>query len=173
MAFGVGLGYGFGGRVQHLSEIRLRGMPLVLSALGGQAALAYAPNAWRAPAVLFTYGLVGAWFAVNHPRRTAAFRIALGLLAAGWSMNLSALLARGQMPVSEIALARAGAPSTFDAAAGNLSKHIGVGTEAAGQLGDVIPVPALSAVISIGDVLLAVGITAMTAVGMTCSRSDA
>jgi hypothetical protein len=113
------------------------------------------------------FGLVAGWLVVNLPKRGAVFRTAILAILAGGLMNATAIAANGRMPYSEWA-ARAAHVSAERKANGDLSpKHVaaGDGTRLL-WLGDVIAVPPIEKVISVGDIVLLLGVAALLAVGM-------
>lgn len=93
--------------------------------------------------------------------------MALGLLAAGWLLNLAAIVPNGGMPVSLHAAREIGAPAHIDVTEGNLYKHVPASGETAlPWLGDVVPVRALGSVISVGDVVMFLGLVLAVGSGM-------
>ena len=174
MALGGGLvaGYAGGGRLRALWALRLRALPLVGAAVAAQLALPAAPAGLRYPVLAGSYALVGAWLWANLTRRAAMVRLALGLLAAGWLLNLAPIAANGTMPVSQRALERVNEPLAERLASGELAKHTvaGPGTRLA-TLGDVIPVAPMRTVVSLGDVVMGVGILLTVAAGMASART--
>ncbi len=107
------------------------------------------------------------WLALNAVIQSSAGRAALGLVAAGWLMNLVVMVPNGGMPVSAAALEDSGAPSGLDVEDGHLSKHVELSPSTVlPALGDVVAVPALKSAMSAGDVVMAVGLAATVAVGM-------
>jgi hypothetical protein len=65
------------------------------------------------------------WLVVNTRRRPAGLRLGLVLLALGWLLNATAMVPNGGMPVSRVALARAGADAATNVEEGHLSKGPG------------------------------------------------
>jgi hypothetical protein len=171
LAGGVALGCLVGGRVGLLSHLRLRALGLLAIAFAAQLALAVVAPRHRWILVDTSDALVGVWLLVNARAHRAALRVTLGLVAAGWLCNLVVIVANSGMPVSLQAAHQVGARVRPDVNAGNVAKHrsAGNGTKLA-WLGDVIPVRAFSAVISIGDVVLGAGIVATVVVAMQPNR---
>jgi len=160
-----------GGRIQALERLRLRAPWLVGAAVGVQLVLHRFGTGWRLPLLFASYALVGLWLARNVGGRRAALRAGLAMIAAGWAMNLAAMVPNGGMPVSESALDVIGVAPGYDVADGHLSKHVGGhGGLVDGLLGDSIPVAPLGAVISLGDIVLAAGIAVTLATAMTDRR---
>lgn len=162
-AAGAVLGWCRGGRLGRLAGLRLRTPILVWSAVAVQAWLGVTgsmawPFAGRFPALVLTYLAVGLWLAINA-RAHPALALAFAILAAGWFLNVAAIVANGGMPVSRPAMAAVGIPPDTPIDEGNLGKHRPAEESTTlPWLGDVIPVPPLASVISVGDVLMAVGV---------------
>jgi hypothetical protein len=109
--------------------------------------------------------LVGLWLAANLPRRPSVARVAFGLLAAGWALNVAVMAPNHGMPVSRAALDAVGAPPTADVAAGNLYKHVALdGDTTLPWLGDVVALPPLRMIVSAGDIVMAGGIVLLVGV---------
>jgi Family of unknown function (DUF5317) len=89
-------------------------------------------------------------------------RLAAGLIVLGALSNGLAIAANGRMPYAPQAAVRAHLPATV---AGPKNQPAGDGTRLA-VLGDVIPLPPLNKVISVGDLLIAAGVSAAVAVAM-------
>jgi hypothetical protein len=92
----------------------------------------------------------------------------LGLVAGGWLLNLVAIVPNEGMPVSESALRSAGIASSVSITHGHLSKHVLLNSGTVLRaLGDVIPLPWFRSVISVGDIVMAIGIGVVIATAMT------
>ena len=107
-----------------------------------------------------SYLLIGLWLIKECTLQTGMLRRSFGLVVLGWLCNVTAALANGAMPVSQWALrAIGGNAASLDH--GNLYKHV-VATPStfAPWLGDVLPLPfpIVRNVISVGDVLMLIGI---------------
>jgi hypothetical protein len=172
---GVIAGSLFGGRPGALAGLRFRAPGILFGALAVQLALGVPPFEgllWdvRAGLVVLSYAALGVFFALNAAHHHGLLRAGLVLMAAGWLLNLAAIVPNGGMPVSRAALARVGAPPDLAVEQTIVEKHVPAGRRTSlGWLGDVIPVPALRAVISAGDVLLLAGV-AVAVAGGTASR---
>ncbi len=166
--FGTTTGWARGGRLLALERLRLRAPLLVVAAVSVQAGMHRLPGSWRVPLVLASYAAVGLWIARNLGGRRWPIRLGLSLIAIGWAMNMAAIVPNGGMPVSDSALRALGATPTYDVRDGHLSKHVDTHGGLIDDLfGDSIPVPALHAVISLGDILLAGGIAVVLSTAMT------
>lgn len=164
---GLPAGWLLGGRPRHLGNLRLRAPLLVAVALAMQGGAGLAPSSARFPLVAVSYALAGAWFVVNARRRPLAIRIAVGLLAVGWLLNVAAIVPNRGMPVSAAAVEQLQSPAQTQVEVGQLSKHVdGRGASPLRWLGDVIAVRPLRAVISVGDLFLLVGLAWSIAAGM-------
>lgn len=163
-----------GGRLVRLAELRLRAPALIFVVLASQSLLGYAPSRLRGAVVVLSYAIVGAWIVLNLRGRSLGLGIAFALVGLGWAMNFAAMAPNGAMPVSEKALSAAGAPAGMNIQDGHLYKHVRRPSRGAAAsptstwLGDEIPVPALRAVISLGDIALAFGILLLVAGAMVC-----
>ncbi|MEO8511641.1 MAG: MFS transporter [Chloroflexota bacterium] len=166
-----------GGGIPRLAQLNLRWLPLlglalafrILALIGGiRFGMVFAAEA----GLLLTYGLLFVWLWGN--RQQPGLQIA----AIGIATNAAAVLLNGgQMPIWSGALSAAGfTPADvagdgfhFILEARTAAEFVAAG----GLLGDVIPIPLpiIRDVVSIGDVLLAVGIFATIVFSMT--RADA
>ncbi len=166
---GVSLGRLRGGRFQALSTLRLRATGLVVLAVIVQFGLgAVSSDAWRYVALVASYGLMGVWLAINLRDGPNWRRAGLALVSAGYALNLLAIVPNGNMPVSTDALRRAGGSEASFEEKPNIDKHVASVTgDVWPWLGDVIAVPPLRAVISIGDVAMVIGVVVVVSGGMT------
>jgi len=148
-----------GGTLSRLAELRFRAPALIFAVLAAQALLGRAPGELRAGVVVLSYAAVGAWIVLNMSGRSVALRAAFVMVGLGWAMNFAAIAPTGAMPVSEEALRTVGVSTTINVQNGHLSKHARrEERNATTWLGDEIPIPRLRAVISLGDIVLALGI---------------
>ncbi|MGD0984145.1 MAG: DUF5317 family protein [Acidimicrobiales bacterium] len=170
----VGLlaGWMTGGSCRVLSELRFHHSSLVFAAIAAQAALEVPgirgwPSGVRFAIVLVTYLVVGWWVFENARASSGGARFGLGIVEVGWALNLLAIIPNKGMPVSESALDRAGIAPSKSIGLGHLSKHVLLnhGTVLR-ALGDVIPLSWFRSVISIGDVVMTVGIGLLVATAM-------
>jgi hypothetical protein len=113
------------------------------------------------------FGLVGAWLVTNLQNRDAALQAAILAILLGGLMNALAITANGRMPFSESAV-RAAQVSAEQMARGNRSpKHVVADEETRLLwLGDVIPVAPIGKVVSVGDIVLVLGVAAFLAIAM-------
>lgn len=144
-----------GGSLQRLAETRFRWAGLVIVGFAVQIVLEMWSPPWlgddAAVAILLaSNALVAAFLVVN--RHLPGIAIA----AIGMGLNVIVIAANGAMPVSQRALDKAGyeeAVDEFD------RKHELLDDDTVFPwLADVIPLPYLRTIISLGDVVLAIGI---------------
>lgn len=154
-----------GGGIPRLADLKLRWTVLLIVALALRLAAGFSreldvvqdiPVGWL---YIAAYGLISAWLWGNW--RVPGLQIA----AVGIGANMLAVLINdGQMPIWAAAFRAAGFspadiandPFHFQLTAGSIAEFVASG----GLFGDVIPlpIPVIRDVISIGDVLLALGI---------------
>ena len=169
-----------GGGLPRLADLRLRWIVLLFAALALRVGAGLSreldigvevPVGW---AFIAAYGLIFAWLWQNW--RIPGLQIA----AVGIGANLLAILLNGgQMPIWAAAFASAGFseadiandPFHFLLRADTIAEFVGSG----GIFGDVIPlpIPVIRDVVSIGDVILAVGIFWAIVFSMTRAEAPA
>lgn len=155
MALGVAIGWLRGGRLARLEQVNLRAVPL----LGLAAAAQVLVFLGAADAALSARrGLLGAAHAGALGFLWANRRLpGAALIAVGTAANALVTVANGAMPVSARAL------RTMDAEIHRLpaGRHVLADSVGGGArlpwLADMIPLPVLETVVSVGDVLLAAG----------------
>lgn len=165
-------GYLRGGSIHGLARVSLPGWPLVVAALVVQALGAFAavlgarsPHAWYVAGMVASAALVSVFVVRNRQLP------GMPLVAVGFLLNATVVVANGAMPVSTEAAERAGI--TLSALhAGTDAKHeLLDGDSRLTFLADVIPVPLPlvpigSNVLSAGDIVLAAGIGILVTNGM-------
>lgn len=170
-ACGLALGYALGGRVRNLAGVPHRLVLLIWLALALQIGLTLASGPLdraevRFSIVLVSYLLIAAWLLLNL-RDPRVPRIGILLIAGGWLLNLLVIAANGGMPVSRAALRRAGSDPSVDIEEGHLFKHVPADDDTSLYfLADIIPVPPIENVVSIGDIVLILGIIVFIASAM-------
>jgi hypothetical protein len=168
---GIVAGLLLGGRLEALSTLRFRWAPLAIAGLLVQVILFALPTgdalASVGPAVY-----VGSTVAVLVALLVNLRLPGMAIVAAGAAANLAAIVANGgAMPVRAETLAAAG----LDPRDG-FSNSVLTSAPALEPLTDVFAIPAgipLANVFSIGDVLIALGITVALAVAMRHGRGTA
>ena len=139
-----------GGRLRHLADAPVRAGVLVAVAAGAQVLHALAPG--PVAAVVLTGMSEAALLAFLWCNRYLAGTV---LAAVGSGLNTAVILANGAMPVSSDAiLAISRHPAEITAGRHRLLAD----SDALPELADVIALPLLRTVVSIGDIVLAAGL---------------
>jgi hypothetical protein len=153
------------GAIRGLLDLRLKGLSLLWAAAAvklvqlseaGWAQPLLEPHGGLVPELaIWTLGV--AFVAINLPVLPTKARMALCLLAVGFTLNTLVTVLNGAMPFSVQAARTAGFSEDVIATSGPLYVAVSDQTMLP-VLADVIPVPLLQKVISIGDVLMFIGI---------------
>jgi hypothetical protein len=152
---GVALGLARGGSLDTLASTPLRWVWLLFGGLGLQVAAAV----WSPPWLTRPWALLVIVLSnLSILLFIAANRRMPGMLAAdlGVALNLLVIVVNGAMPVSTEAARRAGVDTVSVSVA--LKHEPMTETTALPWLADVVPLPGVGEVLSIGDLLLAAGI---------------
>jgi hypothetical protein len=157
---GVGAGYAAGGTVRNLAATRFRALWLLWAIATAQLADVIA--AARIWVFVGTFAVAIGWLVVNALRWPLALRYGALAAAAGGLLNGVAITANGRMLYSTWSAARAGLAVGLQTARNVAATH----STRLLPIGDVIPVPPLHAVFSIGDVLICLGIAIMIIAAM-------
>jgi len=173
---GLGIGYLRGGRVSTLTSLGVRHVWLVIVAVALQVGQGHGPfrdltAGVHRGVVLASYAVIGVWLFVNGRDRPPALQRAIGLLAAGWLLNLAAIVPNGGMPVSQSALEQVG-EGRAAVTETQLWKHVRAtpDTTTLYWLGDVLPVPGptgVRSVVSVGDLVMLAGFALAASAAMT------
>lgn len=163
IAIGIAFGYLLGGRLDRLTDLRLRWVPLILGGLLVQVAIFSEPIGRlvgdAGPAV---YVGSAALVLVAVLRNVAIPGVAM--IALGASCNLTAIVANGGwMPADPVALGSVGGLGS------GYTNSIVVTDPVLGPLTDLFALPAwlpLANVFSVGDVLIGIGVAATIAIAM-------
>lgn len=152
LLIGLAIGVGSGGSVHRLATMRIRRWPL----LAAGAVLFVLPHS---TAIALGTATLAA-FAASNLRNTG-----MGVVAIGLSLNAFVVLVNGGMPVRGEALAAIGHADMETVADEDLGarRHVADGGDTLTGLGDVIPIPPLGAVVSFGDLIIAVGLADVVA----------
>ena len=176
----IGLGFviGFAGRgsVKGLKDIHLRVVWVLFVAL----LVALLPlfsdsiNAHRRPLQLVAFAGVLVFLVVNIVTNHGEIRAALLIVTLGWALNFTVIAANGGMPLSRWAYATSGQAGTITVGKGGFYRIVlgGPGTKLF-RLGDVIPVKPYHVVVSIGDILMVLGIALVIGAAMRTVRRTA
>jgi hypothetical protein len=154
------------GGLRALSRLRLRGLVLIWAAAAVQFvrvtdqpwATAFLEYRGGALPVALMWVLAVMFVAVNFSPLPWRMRVGFGVLAVGFTLNTLVIVLNGAMPFSAQAARWAGLSEQVIAEAGSRYQQTSAGTSLA-ALGDVIPVPVLQKVVSVGDLLMFVGIS--------------
>ncbi len=144
-----------GGSLNHLATTRFRYPWLVFVGLALQLAIQTIARPFldgdQALALLLASMALVATFLVLNIKLGGT-----GLAAAGLALNVIVIAANGAMPVHAASAERVGAP--ISVTEGGVKHEVMNDSTRMSWLGDAIPVPPLKTVLSLGDVLLALGI---------------
>jgi hypothetical protein len=159
IALGVFIGWLAGGSIRGLNTFPLKWFGLVWVAAACQVAQ-YSVGAFtdhphsvqNVGLLVVMYGACGAFIARNWSSTTGRLHTGLVFLAGGFLLNAVPIALNSRMPYS-------GRAADYLGLSGDTGKgvRIGPGTRL-GWLGDVIPVPGVRAIVSVGDLVLIVGI---------------
>jgi hypothetical protein len=170
---GVAVGYLLGGRLAGFRGLRIRALWLLWLAAGVQL-LQYESAGVRRfteetlglPMLALVFGLVLAWFGVNLRHWPAAIRLAGLVIVLGALLNGAAIAGNGRMPYDPAAVEAVGLPAGIET-----PKNVPAGPETRlAGLGDVLAVPGLRKVVSVGDLLIGVGAAGFVALVMRRGR---
>ena len=157
---GVAAGYVAGGNLRNLVATRFRALWLLWAAAAAQ--LADVIPAARTWVFVATFAVAVGWLVVNALRWPPVLRYGALAVAVGGLMNGVAIAANGRMPYSTWAASKAGLGVGLQTARNVAATH----ATRLLPIGDIIPVPPLRAVFSIGDMLICLGIAAMIIAAM-------
>jgi hypothetical protein len=162
------------GRFSGLAELRLRWTPvLVLSLLVSLVPLFVDLSGTGLPKTFLIASNIGVliFLASNIVFADGGVRTGFLVAGAGWAMNFLAIAANGGMPLSRWALEHSGQSGEITAGKGGFFKVVEATPDSSFRFfGDVIPIRAFSQVVSLGDIVLMVGIAIIIASGMRRRR---
>lgn len=156
-----------GGSLTTLAETTFRWTPLLVAGLVFQVAFLYWDPEWLGSGgglavVLGSNLTVAVWLFVNRSLP------GLLLAAAGMALNVVVIAVNGAMPVLPSSAERAGVSQSIDDAG---IKHERLDEDTVlPWLGDAIPVPPFKEVLSVGDVVLALGLCRVVDARMTVAK---
>lgn len=165
----VAVSYVRGGRFDRIADAHLRSVWLLFAGLGLQLIV----DATAGRGLIADAGLVGSGLLLASQALIVTWLVrnrrlpGIWLVAAGLTLNVVVMTANGAMPVH---------PAAMDALGlGPLEVPLGKHTLLTDAtwfpwLADVIPLPPLRTIISVGDVVLAIGLVPMTHALMTWPR---
>ena len=157
---GVAASYAAGGRLRNLVATRFRALWLLWAAAAAQFAdVIPAARTW---VFVATFAVAVGWLVVNAVQRPPVLRYGALAVALGGLLNGVAIAANGRMPYSTWAASKAGLGVGLQTARNVAATH----ATRLLPIGDIIPVPPLRAVFSIGDLLICLGIATMIIAAM-------
>ena len=171
LALALGVSLARGGRFRNIAEAPLHrgwllaagvGLQIVVDVAAGRGVLT--PGLWSTYALLaLSQVLVVVWVVSNRHLP------GLVLVAAGLAMNATVMAANGAMPVAPEAIAALG----IDGAVVPPGKHMLLDASTRlPWLADIIPMPPIRSIISVGDIVLAIGLLPLTHALMTWRADD-
>lgn len=174
-AIGGGIVAGFlaRGSFSALSTVRLSWAPvLIVSLVVGTIPYYVAlPSGPRKLLQFLAHAGVLAFLSINVARSRGGVRAGIVIAALGWLLNAIVIVANGGMPLSVWAYAESGQTMRIEPGRGGFFRIVVAGPDTVLRpLGDVIPVRAIGQVVSIGDLVLMVGIAVVIAAGMARGR---
>ncbi len=153
----IAIGYARGGRLRNLSDIRLRGVWTLVVAVTAQVGIV-ALRLWEDASPALGRGLlmvslvaVAGFVLANH--RLPGMWLAL----IGFALNAAVIVPNGAMPVSAEAIAFLEGEEAIEPGKHRILEE----SDVLPWLADVIPVPGLRVVVSVGDIALALGIAVL------------
>jgi hypothetical protein len=152
---GVAAGYAAGGSLRNLVATRFRALWLLWAAAAAQ--FADVIPAARTGVFVATFAVAVGWLAINALQWPPVLRFSTLAVAVGGLLNCVVIAANGRMPYSTWAASKAGLGVGLQTARNVAATH----ATRLLPIGDVIPVPSLHAVFSIGDMLICLGIATM------------
>jgi Family of unknown function (DUF5317) len=159
VALGIVIGWLRGGSVRGLNTFPLKWFWLVWLAAAGQVAqytigvfTEHPHSVQNVVLLVVMYAACGVFLARNWSSTSGLLHTGLVLVAGGFLLNAVPIALNGRMPYS-------GRAADYLGLSGDTGKgvRIGSGTHV-GWLGDVIPLPGIRALVSIGDLVLVAGI---------------
>lgn len=155
LVLGGALGLVLGGDVRHLATWRLRSWWLLVPGVLGQVAA----DRWRLGG-LGAVVLLAAYLCLLVFVGRNILLVGMGVVAVGLVANLAVITVDGGMPVHPAAVVRAGiaAPDRLAAVGYGRRHHPETGSDHLTLLDDRLPLPAVHQVLSIGDLILFVGV---------------
>lgn len=174
LACGILAGYALGGRLRQFTTARIRAVWLPWLATVLQF-VQFRVTGLRVNIESHThvslmvpiFGLVYAWVVINLRGRPRPVRIAAAAILVGGVMNAAVIAANARMPYSQSAVRAAHQSVEQKAKADRSPKHVAMdATTKLAWLGDMIPVPPIQMVISVGDIVLLLGVAGLIATAM-------
>jgi hypothetical protein len=150
----LAVGWLAGGRVANLGHVELRAPWLVFLAVAAQLALAGLAAAGVTGTLVSRPLLAGSHLALLGFIALNRYRPGMLLVLVGLALNAAVIVANGAMPVSGEALLALGGPAVVEPGKHQLLTEV----TRLPLLADLLPVPVLRSVVSVGDIILAAGV---------------
>lgn len=173
IVLGLLAGVAVRGRLRSLAaNVRFPRVWLLYIAVLSQIAAGFVEAPWLTRDVKFwvvigSYGILIVWLGAVAAAHRSWIRVAFAVVAVGTALNLAAIAPNRGIPVSKHALRVAGAPIPSGEENRFALKHVfATDRTVLNWLGDAIPVKPLRDVISIGDIVIGLGIAMVIAAGM-------
>jgi hypothetical protein len=161
IAVSIVVGWILRGSISNVATLRLRHASVLYPAL----ALGLIPLLVNLDGLAFgvvivaAYVLVAFFLVSNALRADGAVRVGMILLLMGWLLNAAPMALNGGMPLSLSAYHRAGLRETPTPRSGGFFKIVIATPQTKGNLlGDAIPISPIHQVVSVGDILLMLGV---------------
>lgn len=160
----IAVGYARGGRLHRVADAELGwawllfagvALQVAVDIASGRGLLADAPGTVL---LVTSHAMVIGWIVLNR------FRPGMVLIFLGLALNAVVIVANGGMPVDPTAIDAAGLPAVDALHGKHTLMHDGTRFT---FLADIIPVPPLRTVISVGDIVLAAGLIPLVSHLMT------
>lgn len=163
------------GRIAALTQLRLVWIPVLYVALvlGLAPLFVKASRTTSRTMVTVAYAILAIFLVRNVFQQRAWLRVMLCVILLGWSLNASTIVANGGMPLSLWAYNKSGQTDVPREGQGGFFKITIAGPSSRlRMLGDVIPVSPIGQVVSIGDLILAIGIAGIVIASMRQGRES-
>jgi hypothetical protein len=151
---GVAIGLLRGGSITRLGEASFRVWPLLVAGVAVQAAAAFASRA-AVTLILVSYLVLLVFAGVNYRH------VGMGVVFLGIALNLVVIGLNGGMPVRADAIVAAGIVDHHSEIAKldfGSKRHLETPNDKVTWLGDIVPVPLATEVLSFGDLVMSVGV---------------
>jgi hypothetical protein len=170
---GIAYGYARGGRLRNLAGFQVHAWWLLLLASAVQVCrYRHVPGTgWLFGSytslrpMLIVFGIVAVWLVLNTVKARPE-RAGILLIATGWLANFVVMAVNNGMPVDRDAAISVGFRADIFSTNQIGDYHALSSADRLGWLADVMPVPYVQRVASVGDVLIVLGVMAVFAVAM-------
>ncbi|GAC1424445.1 MAG: hypothetical protein NVSMB57_16540 [Actinomycetota bacterium] len=176
LVISIAVGYALRGRLGRLADLRLCWTPVLFASLLAGLIPVFVTVPSGPARILIAVANIGILaFMIQNARFTRGLlRVGLVLCIAGWFLNGVVNAANGGMPLSLWAYARSGQHQSVTQGKGGFFKIVIADKNTVLKpLGDVIPIAPIHMVLSIGDLLLALGVGVVITGAMTSKHPDA